>query len=313
MVVFLSPSHVHLWIYFLQDEYWEVEFEIGHDDNGKVKAVSVTAPGGGPCFGPRKARPNTRRRDGKEARTKTAVKGPAKPKEPFWHDSLSDTVKGLLEAKNIRKTTGTVDLSVGDARVKLGTNGYSSVAHASGLLAEGSFTCDADGNATFTWEHWIACNKASGVWAASGDNSGLPSAFNLGDGECLHSLFFTTQMLCKLNQPSMLTCLGASIRCFFFSVIDQRMSSLWKLTKLLKLYGATSLIPNQLWKKMASRCVTLFWHLGAGGRFLDCLLQLVSFSTTIMKTTPEDIIMSVAMLCSSLVNDGGRNHTNPFK
>lgn len=168
----------------------------------------MTAPGGGPCFGPRKARPNTRRRDGKEARTKTAVKGPAKPKEPFWHDSLSDTVKGLLEAKNIRKTTGTVDLSVGDARVKLGTNGYSSVAHASGLLAEGSFTCDADGNATFTWEHWIACNKASGVWAASGDNSGLPSAFNLGDGECLHSLFFTTQMLCKLNQPSMLTCLG---------------------------------------------------------------------------------------------------------
>lgn len=106
---------------------------------------------------------------------------------------------------------------------------------------------------------------------------------------------------------------SASIRCFFFSVIDQRMSSLWKLTKLLKLYGATSLIPNQLWKKMASRCVTLFWHLGAGGRFLDCLLQLVSFSTTIMKTTPEDIIMSVAMLCSSLVDDGGRNHTNPFK
>jgi hypothetical protein len=32
-----------------------------------------------------------------------------------------------------------------------------------------------------------------------------------------------------------------------------------------------------------------------------------------MKTTPEDIIMSVAMLCSSLVDDGGRNHTNPFK
>jgi hypothetical protein len=38
---------------FLQDEGWNVEFEIDHDDNGKAKAVSVTAPGGGPCFGPR--------------------------------------------------------------------------------------------------------------------------------------------------------------------------------------------------------------------------------------------------------------------
>jgi hypothetical protein len=180
-----------LLIHFLQDEGWEVEFEIGHDDNGKAKAVSVTAPGGGPCFGPRKARPNTRRRDGKDNRTKKTAKGTAKPTEPFWHDSLTDSVKGLLEEKEIRKTTGTIDVSVGDARVKLGTNGYSSTAHASGLLAEGSFTCDADGNVAFNWEHWIACDKASGVWAATEDKSGLPSAFNLGDGECFNCLFFT--------------------------------------------------------------------------------------------------------------------------
>jgi len=180
--IFVHQSSIFCEGYRTLDEGWEVEYEIGHDDNGKAKAVSVTAPGGGPCFGPRKARPNTRRRDGgKGARAKTAVKGPSKPKEPFWHDSLNDSVKELLEAKEIRKTTGTIDVSVGDARVKLGTNGYSSIAHASGLLAEGSFTCDADGNSTFTWEHWIACDKASGVWAATGDKSGLPSAFNLGD------------------------------------------------------------------------------------------------------------------------------------
>jgi hypothetical protein len=169
---------------FLQDEGWGVEFEIAHDDNGKAKAINVTAPGGGPCFGPRKARPNTRRRDGKGARAKSAVKGPARPKVPFWHDFLSDSVKSLLEEKDIRKTTGTIDISIGDARVKLGTNGYSSMAHASGLLAEGSFTCDADGNTSFTWEHLIACDKANGSWVATGDKSGLPAAFNLGDGEC---------------------------------------------------------------------------------------------------------------------------------
>ncbi|KAL3778080.1 hypothetical protein ACHAW5_001419 [Stephanodiscus triporus] len=183
--IFVHQSSIFCEGYRTLDEGWAVEFEIGYDDNGKAKAVSVTAPGGGPCFGPRKARPNTRRRDGKGNRTKKAGKGTAKPIEPFWHDSLTDSVKGLLEKKDIRKTTGTIDVSVGDARVKLGTNGYSSTAHASGLLAEGSFTCDADGNVAFTWEHWIAYDKASGVWAVTGDKSGLPSAFNLGDADVL--------------------------------------------------------------------------------------------------------------------------------
>lgn len=184
---------------FLQDEGWNVEFEIDHDDNGKAKAVSVTAPGGGPCFGPRNPRPSTRRRDGKGAHAKPAAKGPAKPKEPFWHDSLSDDVKALLEEKDIRKTTGTIDLSVGDARVKLGTNRYSSMAHASGLLAEGTFTCDADGNASFTWEHMLACDKASGTWAATGDKSGLPSALNLGDGKWLHAYFLSSKYCARLS------------------------------------------------------------------------------------------------------------------
>ena len=167
-----------------------MEFEIGHDDDGKVKAVSVTAPGGGPCFGPRKSRPNPRRRDGKGA-GKTP-RGPPKPMDPFWHESLNDGVKGFLEEKGIRTSTGTIDVSVGDSRVKLGTNGYSSMAHADGLLAEGSFTCDDDGNATFTWGHFIAYDKGSTEWAASEDKSLLPSSFCLADGK-----FFLSHVMQK--------------------------------------------------------------------------------------------------------------------
>lgn len=168
-----------------QDDGWEVEFEIGHDDDGKVKAISVTAPGGGPCFGPRKPRVNRRRenKDGSGGDSSNSARGPAKPKDPFWHESLEDGVKSMLEEKNIRTTTGTIDVSVGDSRVKLGTNGYSSMAHAEGVLAEGSFTCDTDGNAAFTWEHCINFDKASGEWIAPGDKSVLPTAFGLADGE----------------------------------------------------------------------------------------------------------------------------------
>lgn len=183
---------------FSQDEGWEVEFEIGHDDDGKVKAVSVTAPGGGPCTGPRKSRPNFRRRNGRGggAVNKSSAagaannKGPSKPKDPFWHESLHDSVRGMLEEKGIRMGTGTIDVSVGEARVKLGTNGYSSVAHAGGVLGEGSFTCDVDGNATFTWEHCITFDKAAGKWVVSGEKSILPSLFCLADGMLIIDLSF---------------------------------------------------------------------------------------------------------------------------
>jgi hypothetical protein len=156
-----------------------VEFEIGHDDDGKVKAVSVSAPGGGPCSGPRKSRSN-RRREGDAPRTKSRTMD-AKPRDPFWHEDLSDAVKAVLAEKEIRTATGTIDVSVGDARVKLGTNGYSSMAHADGIIAEGTFTCDSDGNANFVWSHCISC--ISGEWVASAEKiPSLVSSFALSDG-----------------------------------------------------------------------------------------------------------------------------------
>jgi len=193
--VFVHQSSIFCEGYRTLDEGWEVEFEIGHEEDGKVKAVNVTAPGGGPCSGPRKSRPNHRRRDGRgggagkkssaaAGAATSNTKGPSKPRDPFWHESLNDSVRGMLEEKGIRLGTGTIDVSVGEARVKLGTNGYSSVAYAGGMcmLGEGSFTCDVDGNATFTWEHCIAFDKANGVWSAAlADTSLLPSSFGLAD------------------------------------------------------------------------------------------------------------------------------------
>ena len=118
-----------------------MDFEIGPDDDGKVKSVSVSAPGEGPCSDPRKSQSHhDRREDGGDGNARGGgsrnVRGPAKPKDPFWHDVLSDHEKGSLEEKGILTSTGTINVSVGDARVKLGTRGYSSMAHAEGIFAD---------------------------------------------------------------------------------------------------------------------------------------------------------------------------------
>ena len=159
-----------------------MEFEIGHDDDGKVKAVSVTSPGGGPCTGPRRSRNNRRRETGEH--TPRTVKGPQKPRDPFWHEELSEAVKAVLAEKEIRTSTGTIDVSVDDSRVKLGTNGYSSMAHAGGIIAEGTFTCDSDGKASFAWSHCISFSN--GEWMASTEKiPSLVSSFSLSDGKLI--------------------------------------------------------------------------------------------------------------------------------
>ena len=181
-----------------------MEFEVGHDDDGKVKAVNVTAPGGGPCSGPRKnRRPRDRREGGGRGEGNAAAaaaggggvrnaRGPAKPKEPFWHDVLSEDVKNELQGKGVRMSTGTIDVSVGDARVKLGTRGYSSMAHAEGIIAEGTFECDDSGSAAFTWEHCITFDAASGEWIETADKAAaLLSSLSLSDGKPISFSIFS--------------------------------------------------------------------------------------------------------------------------
>lgn len=180
--IFVHQSVITSEGYRTLGEGWNVEFEIGHDDDGKIKAENVTGVGGGPCTGPRHPRRRGRRNNDGEGGEmgedgeappqdsgeqsggdsaprrgrgrRPAASGPAQPKT-IWHDGLSDEVKESLKAKEIRTSTGTIDIALGAARIKLGTRGYSSMAHAEGLLVEGSFDCDQGGNVTFEWKRAI--------------------------------------------------------------------------------------------------------------------------------------------------------------
>eukprot|EP00568_Trieres_chinensis_P007688 CAMPEP_0183299674 /NCGR_PEP_ID=MMETSP0160_2-20130417/6345_1 /TAXON_ID=2839 ORGANISM="Odontella Sinensis, Strain Grunow 1884" /NCGR_SAMPLE_ID=MMETSP0160_2 /ASSEMBLY_ACC=CAM_ASM_000250 /LENGTH=91 /DNA_ID=CAMNT_0025461959 /DNA_START=47 /DNA_END=319 /DNA_ORIENTATION=+ len=59
--IFVHQSTVKSEGYRSLSEGWSVEFTIGNDDDGKIKAENVTAPGGGNVHGPR---PQRHRRGG---------------------------------------------------------------------------------------------------------------------------------------------------------------------------------------------------------------------------------------------------------
>mmetsp|Transcript_15782 Transcript_15782/g.23708 ORF Transcript_15782/g.23708 Transcript_15782/m.23708 type:complete len:291 (-) Transcript_15782:298-1170(-) len=214
--IFVHQSAIHSDGYRTLDEQWQVEFEIGHDDDGKPKADNVTAPGGGPCTGPRKARAPRRRRrrgdhddegggggggeqndsgkttgggeaisngatatgGGAEKSSPPKRRGERREPQPIWHDNLSEEVKQALKDKNIRTSTGTIDISFGNARIKLGTRNYASLANGDKVLAEGSFNCTSDGLATFEWKRAL---RFTDVWNVYLDLSSLANEISLTD------------------------------------------------------------------------------------------------------------------------------------
>lgn len=203
--IFVHQSVITSEGYRTLGEGWTVEFEIGRDEDGKIKAENVTGAGGGPCTGPRHPRRRTGRRsnnedgspdegeeaaegndDEGEAAPRTRSRGkernagrPAQPKT-IWHDGLTDEVKESLKGKEIRTSTGTIDIALGAARIKLGTRGYSSMADADGLLVEGSFDSDQGGNVTFDWKRAIQFEHGQG-WLPRVDLIGLISQISLVD------------------------------------------------------------------------------------------------------------------------------------
>lgn len=229
--IFVHQSCIHSEGYRTLNDEWQVEFEVGHDEDGKPKAENVTAPGGGPCTGPRKPRntarsrrrrqpryndeetndnndamdmnhemqPNTHTHDeGSSSSTpavprRQRVRAERPPPQPMWHDTLIEDVKLALKDKNIRTTTGTIDISFEKLRLKLGTRNYASLAHEDKILAEGSFECDCDGHATFEWKRAI---QYTDDWNNFLDLSVLVQEINLVDervkavgvGENMHTL-----------------------------------------------------------------------------------------------------------------------------
>lgn len=189
--VFVHQSSITSEGYRTLDEGWVVEFTIGDDDGGRIKAENVTGPGGGPCTGPRKYRERRPRHEGGGRGGRGGGRGRGgrypydtrKPRvsEPHWHADLTDDVKSALETKDIRAATGTIDVSYGASRVKLGTGGYSSVAHADGIIAEGTFECVPNGNAEMIWERVILFK--GGSWKNVDSDSRLPTSLSLVDDE----------------------------------------------------------------------------------------------------------------------------------
>jgi len=197
--IFVHQSCILSTGYRTVDEGWEVEFTIGQDEGSRLKAENVTGVGGGPCTGP-SSRPYRNRKtvmegdaenfdqedqEGNQNRARRQPRGRGGAKKDasqFWHNGLNPEVKEAITAKNIRIATGTIDISLGKTRIKLGTGGYSSVANADGIIGEGTFDCLADGQGTITLEKVIAFTD--GEWKPKPvEECDLPLKFSLADDE----------------------------------------------------------------------------------------------------------------------------------
>jgi hypothetical protein len=126
-------------------------------ENGDAASPEVTAEAGGENVAPVKEK-NGRTKKGavKKAAGTAAPASTKPPRDPPFHDVLTDDVKEAIAAKGVelgRKMT--VDIALGGARVKLGQGGYAGLADARGMIGEGTYTCDAMGNVSFVWERCL--------------------------------------------------------------------------------------------------------------------------------------------------------------
>lgn len=167
-------------------EDWRVEFTLTEDENGKPKAEDVTGVGGGFVSGPKPKRRSNQNQiaeeDTVEETTPTTSRGKKTP-QAIWHDSLHDSVKAKLDALEIPRTSGTLDISLGDARIKLGSLGYASLADAKKNIAEGTFESDVEGSGkiALSWAKHIQFHDNEGVWEKVDFIEGLVTQFDLMD------------------------------------------------------------------------------------------------------------------------------------
>ena len=105
----------------------------------------------------------------------------AAAKEPPFHASLEEDVKKKMQDKGLElgKRT-TVDVAVGDVRIKLGQGGYAGCALASAAVGEGTYTCDEKGTVNFKWERSLEYKEKA--WT-KGDAGALVATISLADGE----------------------------------------------------------------------------------------------------------------------------------
>ena len=129
---------------------------------------------------------------GKGRRRKKNDKKGGEPRETPWFAEFEESVSESMKSRDIKIESGRAYVSIGGARIKLGTGGYASLAHSSGVLAEGTFTSNKEGMVVPTWNHVL--KHDGNEWTAStveAEASALVSEINLVDGESSNDNFLS--------------------------------------------------------------------------------------------------------------------------
>lgn len=160
-----------------------VEFDVEREtDTDKLKAVNVTAAGGGllePPLRPRRPKSEAATTSSRKSRGRNKAVVDKAPPEPLFHEVLSHDARAKVQERGIDlNVKNTVDVAVGDARIKLGQGGYAGLAHANGTVAEGTYDCDENGVVEFKWDKCLVCTD--GEWKLS-EPSGLLTSICLTD------------------------------------------------------------------------------------------------------------------------------------
>jgi hypothetical protein len=157
--------------------------ESGDEENGGDNA-------GEPSDDGEEKKPKTRRRRNRNGKKSEDGKE-AKPQPKSWYADLDESVQKSLETRNIKVDGGRAFLALGDARIKLGTGGYMALAHASAMLAEGTYTIDKDGKVDATWTHVLKYDGAEWNPSTADDEKDiLMTEISLVDGELDYSKAF---------------------------------------------------------------------------------------------------------------------------
>ena len=129
-------------------------------------------------------------------RRKKTKKPDSKPQPNSWYTDLDVSVQESLESRGIKIDSGRAFIAIGDARFKFGTGGYAAVAHKSGILAEGTYTCDADGKIAVTWERVLKFGSEWELSTSDAEAASLVTEIVLTDGKKISFVCVLPLFLC---------------------------------------------------------------------------------------------------------------------
>lgn len=88
-------------------------------------------------------------------------RNPRNPRKRF-DDDISVDVKSKMKEKKLDMRQTSLLLVLEESRIKFGPDGYAALAHADGIMAEGTFACDDEGKVSLTWKSML--KFADGEW-----------------------------------------------------------------------------------------------------------------------------------------------------